>query len=611
LLTTIAADAVDRRSRMPQVLAVVGVAGIGACAATVWAVSRSPILLEPRSTAVVRGLYVALTICVGAYVWSRRPQARFGPLLVVLGFLYALTSLNASGGPVPHTLGMVVWAAQAVFLAYVYLTFPQGRLATSLERAFIAVSIAANVVVWGLIIALSHRVPKGGVFSDCGGNCPENAFRFFAPRDGVGDALIVAFNATLTLLGFGLALLFVAKARSPTHLRRRAVEPLGAVFIATIVQLLLFIYLSPAYPGTKGAFRIINAVLLLSVPVAVIVGQVWGTASATRTVRRVVAKATGDPVSPARVQELLREALGDPTLDFALWSVDAGAYVGVSGRSIELPSYSAGRAVTPISRADRPLAALIHNSGLDHTTELVAGLTATSLMLLENATLVEELRASRARIVSTAEQERLRLERDLHDGAQQRLMAIQIKLGLAREDADGDVLAAKLDEIAEDARAAVEELRVLAHGIYPTVLRERGLADALRSVAAKAPIRLDVVDPDVGRLPPEIEAALYFCAMEAVQNMVKHAGADARATLTVTRRSSGVAVEIADDGVGFDSGREGRRGLGLVSMRDRIGAVGGELEVVSTPGGGTSVRAFVPEVGPIRTVADDAGVEGS
>src|SRR5262249_37312878 len=149
---------------------------------------------------------------------------------------------------------------------------------------------------------------------------------------------------------------------------------------------------------------------------------------------------------------------------------------------------------------------------------------ASSLMLLENARLVEELHASRRRIVTTAEHERLRLERDLHDGAQQRLMAIQIKLALLRDRVDEPGIAAELDEIGGDASAAVDELRGLAHGIYPTVLRERGLGDGLRALARSVPLPVEVRDDGVGRCEPAVEAAVYFCAAEAIQNATKHGG---------------------------------------------------------------------------------------
>ena len=205
---------------------------------------------------------------------------------------------------------------------------------------------------------------------------------------------------------------------------------------------------------------------------------------------------------------------------------------------------------------------------------------------------IEELRASRARIAESAQQERLRLERNLHDGAQQRLLAIQIKLEAAREHADGE-LARELEEVAADASAAVEDLRALAHGLYPAVLHEQGLGVALRSIAYEAAIRVDVDDRAAPRCSPPVEQAVYFTALEAVQNATKHAGRGARVTVTLEPSTDGLAFAVADDGAGFDPARQGD-GFGIVSMRDRIGAVGGELTIVSAPGQGTTVRGVVP-----------------
>jgi signal transduction histidine kinase len=207
---------------------------------------------------------------------------------------------------------------------------------------------------------------------------------------------------------------------------------------------------------------------------------------------------------------------------------------------------------------------------------------------------IEELRDSRARLVEAAQRERHRLERDLHDGAQQRLFAIQIKVEAARERAAGDgELERELAEIASDARAAVDELRSLAHGLYPVALRERGLVGALRTLPFEAAIPVDIVDRDAPRCSPAVEEAVYFTVREAIQNATKHAGPGARVTVTLEPSTIGLAFAVADDGAGFDGERHGD-GAGITSMRDRIGAVGGELELVSAPGSGTTVRGRVP-----------------
>jgi signal transduction histidine kinase len=185
-------------------------------------------------------------------------------------------------------------------------------------------------------------------------------------------------------------------------------------------------------------------------------------------------------------------------------------------------------------------------------------------LLTENADLVAELRSSRTRIVDAMQRERRRLEQDLHDGAQQQLMAIQIKLRIAEQLApDGD-LAELLEEISADAALAVDELRMLARGIYPPVLRDFGPADALRAVAAGRPVAVRVIDRGIGRTSDPIEAAVYFCACEAIQNAAKHAGAGARVTVTLGRRQQTVELTIDDDGKGFtpehESGEDPDRG---------------------------------------------------
>jgi PAS domain S-box-containing protein len=216
--------------------------------------------------------------------------------------------------------------------------------------------------------------------------------------------------------------------------------------------------------------------------------------------------------------------------------------------------------------------------------------------ITERVRLVEELRESRGRIVEAGARERLRLERDLHDGAQNRLVAIQLKLALARDEAGADAVATRLDELIDDAEAAVEELRELGHGIYPTELREGGLEHALRLLAEAAPIRVRVIADDVGRHAPTVEEAVFFCAREAIQNATKHAGARARVTLSLKCPDERVEFEVADDGPGFDP-REQSSGFGLASMRDRIAAVGGELHTISTAGQGARIRAIVPHRG--------------
>jgi signal transduction histidine kinase len=247
------------------------------------------------------------------------------------------------------------------------------------------------------------------------------------------------------------------------------------------------------------------------------------------------------------------------------------------------------------------LAELARQVGLAlHNLQLDSALQESLLELQRRA---EELRASRARVVAAADAERRKIERNLHDGAQQHLVALAVTVRLAQQLAATDPGQARelLEQLGHDLQEAVQELRDLAHGIYPPVLMDRGLVAALESAAARAPLPVQIVaDGDVGRFPQEVEAAIYFCCLEALQNAGKHAGEGAVARVTIGRDLGAdgrdvVTFSVVDDGAGFDlAGLAGRRGHGFVNMSDRLGAIGGTVDVDSAPGRGTRVSGTVP-----------------
>jgi signal transduction histidine kinase len=242
---------------------------------------------------------------------------------------------------------------------------------------------------------------------------------------------------------------------------------------------------------------------------------------------------------------------------------------------------------------ERVLAELARQVGLAlHNVRLDSALQASLDELRHKA---EELQASRARIVVAADAERRRIERDLHDGAQQRLVALAVKLRLARRMVDGDLDQARgmLDELRDEVKDAVEELRSLAHGIYPPLLLDQGLAAALGSAAQRATIPTRVEAGPIGRYPANVEAAAYFCCLEALQNAMKYAGAEATVVIRAWEEDGTLRFAVTDDGAGFDPAAKAA-GTGFVNMADRLGAIGGSLRVESAPGGGTSVLGTLP-----------------
>ncbi|MGB0093064.1 MAG: histidine kinase, partial [Solirubrobacteraceae bacterium] len=307
----------------------------------------------------------------------------------------------------------------------------------------------------------------------------------------------------------------------------------------------------------------------------------------------------GDRGVATDLRRALARALGDPSLELVFWFPSAARFVDGDGRPVELPTSDAGRVATVVKRDGEPIAALVHDPALNDNAELVDSVCAAAALTLENERLQVELRArlvelqaSRARLVEATEAERRRIERDLHDGTQQRLVSLAMSLGLLDSKLPGNPDAAK--PLAREARealaVALEELRELSQGIHPAVLTERGLPAALDDLCQRAalPAHLELSIDE--RLPAQVETAAYFVVSEALTNAVKHSHAS-EVRIAASREKQMLSVEISDDGIGGagTGGGSGLRGLG-----DRVEALGGRLTVSSPPGRGTTVRVELP-----------------
>jgi signal transduction histidine kinase len=308
----------------------------------------------------------------------------------------------------------------------------------------------------------------------------------------------------------------------------------------------------------------------------------------------------GQAGAPGRLRDALARALHDPHLTLAYWLPQQERFVDLDGMPVDLPGDDgSGLTATLVVHEGRTVAALIHDVSLRQDPELVQGVSAAAGMALANERLqaelranLDELKASRIRIVEAADAERRRVERDLHDGTQQRLLSISMALGLAESKLDSDPEAAR--RVVREARTslgtALQELRELSQGIHPGILTERGLGPALQELAYGAPVPIDLRVALEERLPAPVEAATYYVVAEALTNVAKYASASA-ASVRVMRRDGRAVVEISDDGIG---GADPTRGSGLRGLADRVEALGGGLVVESAPGTGTRLRAEIP-----------------
>ncbi|MGZ8633476.1 MAG: sensor histidine kinase [Solirubrobacteraceae bacterium] len=314
-----------------------------------------------------------------------------------------------------------------------------------------------------------------------------------------------------------------------------------------------------------------------------------------RTIGHALLASRAAPSGPVR--EMLAESLGDRSVAIAYWLADREDFVDEAGHPVALPEPGSGRAWTAVEQDGRRVAAIVHDAALDTSPELVHAAAAASSLAIDNERLkadlrarVEDLRVSRLRIVEAADEARRRIERDLHDGAQQQLLALALELRVLRSSISDPEAGPLVDALGVRLDAALSELRELARGIHPAILTRSGLEPAIAALAARAPVPVHVEVAIDGRLAPAVEAAAYFFVAEALTNVARYAHAP-EARVEVRRDGDAIVVLVADDGVG---GADLNAGSGLRGLQDRLAVVDGVLAIDSPPGAGTRLEARIP-----------------
>ena len=575
---------------MKAKLWLVAVAGVIAGAGAVWLAAHQP-SGRPTEPAPVLELLVGVSLIgCGLASWRARPENRIGLVMIWTGFAWFGAQVIEASEPWLYTLGLLVQSLWVIGLLYLLLAFPSGQLTGRADRWLLWGGIA---VALGLqFVALLYGNRSGVGCPSCAHNLLQvvhdnhKAKSWLGLRDLFGIALIVALIAILARRWW--------QASAP---QRRAVLPVLIAGFATLLALIWNVA-SDLFGSPWGALPAnVWFYTMATVPVAVMFVFLQRRLDRGMVARLVVE--LGAPSVASGLREALSQALGDPSLELAFWFPAERSYVDADGAPVKLPDADPHRSSTLVERDGQPIAVLLHDPALEHNAELVQSVCAAASLALENERLQAELRArlielqaSRARLVQATDAERRRIERDLHDGTQQRLVSIAMSLGLLESRLPGEAAGAAplVRETREALALALQELRELTHGINPPLLAERGLPAALEELCHRAalPARLEMsLDR---RLPSQVESAAYFVVSEALANAAKHShGVEVR--VLVFDDGERISVAVHDDGIG-GAGTSG--GSGLRGLADRVEALGGDFTVSSPPGRGTTLRVVIP-----------------
>jgi signal transduction histidine kinase len=534
-------------------------------------------------------------MATGLVAWRRLPDRRIGPIAIAIGFAWFIGSYAPSGTPWVRYLGSSFQGWFVPFLAWLALAYPTGRVTSPAGRVVLAAYLGLQAAWTGVRLALG--VPLA--WYPCP-TCSESVAAFAwtqslleAAGPLFGTLFAVCAVATVIVLGHRLAI------ATPVGRRRLLPVALAGILIAAGLAIVEAERLLGASLLPHGVTPALLNALSIAVAAAVLAGLL-----SEQATRSAVADVVGNLEAGSSIvslQAALATALGDSSLRVLAWDATANAYRDELGHRVEPPRGDDRRAVLRLGSASHPVGMVVYDVALRDDPGLVLAVSAAIRLHVENARLeaeilrqLDEVRASRARLVEAADTERRRLERDLHDGAQQRLvgLALDVRRAKARLPADADpALVAALEDAATDVSLAIEELRELARGIHPSVLAQSGLGPALESLALRSRLPARFSNELGGaRFTPSIEAAAYFVAAEGLTNAVRSSGATI-VRIRAGREDGRLAVEVEDDGVG---GADPTRGSGLRGLDDRVTALGGSLSLESVPGKGTRLTAWLP-----------------
>ncbi|HEX5911251.1 MAG TPA: histidine kinase dimerization/phosphoacceptor domain-containing protein, partial [Thermoleophilaceae bacterium] len=494
-------------------------AGLGATAVAAVITSTSVQGEGAALAGLARASMVAAPIGVGLYAWHSRPDDRFGRLLVAAGFGWFLTTFAETSDELLYSIGRVAGWAVEVGLIGLILAFPSGRLTARADRLLLGAAAAIFAVLYLPTTLLVETFPVPSQFTSCHGGCPGNAFQIGTEPAFLGDVVVPLREALTTLVFLAVTARVAQRVRGAGPLTRLTLLPVLVVAATRWGLLALGIVLRRAAPDSPLVEAVVWAAALAvpAVAVAFLVGLLQRRLYEAGALQQLGTAARG-AADREQLRAVLSTAVGDPSLELVYRAEGPPRWVDGQGRPSGPPGR--GRCLTEVRQNGHAVVGLVHEEALLEEADFLEAASSYALTALENRRLsaqveasLDEVRRSRTRIQASGDRERRRIERDLHDGAQQRLVALGIQLELTedliRDDRERGL--ERLHALGEELGRTLEEIQALGRGVYPSLLADRGLGEALRAAALRLPLAATVEADGAGRYPAEVENAVYFC----------------------------------------------------------------------------------------------------
>jgi len=590
------AEARSLWQRVP--LATVAVLGVLSAAVVGGLAAANPDALPTHYAAAFRVAVIVLLLLAGLFARTARLHARMGLALLAAVPALSLWLLNGSKLALPFTIGLLAAGLAPAVVCYLLLAHPTGRLRSRAERRLLGWCGGAMVAAWALVVITHAQPPFHTPLVGCSPHCPRN-LAFIEGSMTAGPAVRAISQVAWVALCAGTFVLLARRLAEATPPVRRVIGPTVAVAALSAVFVACFFVARTAGWSTAGSFANVYVAAGVATPLAIMLGllleRLFMGRALTELLERLAASDSAD------VQQLMAQALRDPTLSVAYATGSAGTFVDATGAPVLVPPEDESRTAVVIERGGSRSAAILFDAQLAEQERYVQAAGEAALMWLEKNRLESdraisqfELEVSRRRVQEAAVEERRRIQRDLHDGAQQRLLSMRSQVAQLLAAESGSPAARQtLSAIERELAETLAEVRTLAEGVYPPLLAEYGPGRALRGVSRGMAGAVSIIDQTDARFAGPVEGAVYFTCLEALQNAAKHAGPGARSMVRLWHEEAMLRFEVSDDGRGFSL--EMLRGSeGLTNMRDRITALGGTLQIHSTTGEGTLVSGAVP-----------------